>query len=51
MSKYQKVKDYYDRGLWSINRIADAVKKGWITDKEYYEITGENADNNIKNSL
>lgn len=41
MSKYQKVKDYYDRGLWSINRIADAVTKGWITVEEYHEITGE----------
>lgn len=40
--KYEKVKRYFDNGLWSINRVADAVAKGWITVEEYYEITGEN---------
>lgn len=42
MSKYHKVKDYYDRGLWSISRVANAVVKGWITVDEFYQITGEN---------
>lgn len=36
---FQKVKDYYDRGLWSIDRVYNAVGK-WITEAEYYEITG-----------
>ena len=36
---FQKVKDYYDRGLWSIDRVYNAVGK-WITEAKYYEITG-----------
>ena len=39
--KYKQVKDYYDRGLWSKKRVADAVIKGWITADEYEEIVGE----------
>lgn len=39
--KYEKVKRYYDNGLWSKSRVADAVTKGWITAEEYYEITGD----------
>ena len=42
MSKnYNKVKSYYDRGLWSIERVREAVVKGWITSEEYKLITGE----------
>ena len=37
---YEKVKTYYDRGMWSIDRIHVAVGK-WITEAEYKEITGE----------
>ncbi len=44
-NKYEKVKGYFDNGLWSINRVANAVEKGWITVEEYYEITGENLTN------
>ncbi|MCD8089925.1 MAG: XkdX family protein, partial [Clostridiales bacterium] len=33
--KYNTVKNYYDRGLWSISRVGDAVTKGWITAEEY----------------
>ena len=41
MSKnYEKVKGYYDRGLWDIARVRAAVGK-WITEEEYKEITGE----------
>ena len=39
--KYNLVKGYYDHGLWSIDRVHKAVEKGWITDEEYTEITGE----------
>lgn len=40
MSKnYDKVKGYYDRGLWSAARVASAVGK-WITAEEYQTITG-----------
>lgn len=37
---YYKVKDYYDRGLWSKERVYNAVGK-WITPEEYTEITGD----------
>ena len=38
--KYQKVKDYFESGLWSEERVANAVVKGWITTEEFREITG-----------
>lgn len=40
-NKYEKVKKYYDTGLWGINRVRDAVIKEWITPEEFYEITGQ----------
>ena len=40
-SKFQKVKYYYDNGLWNINRVRNAVVKNWITAEEFEEITGE----------
>ena len=44
MSKnFEKVKTYYNRGLWSIERVRSAVGK-WITAEEYKEITGEEVD-------
>lgn len=39
-SKYEKVKSYYDRGLWGISRVHDAVIKNWITPAQFEEITG-----------
>lgn len=41
MSKnYEKVKNYYDEGLWNENRVHNAVGK-WITSEEYEQITGK----------
>lgn len=40
-AKYETVKNMYDKGLWSKKRVHDAVVKGWITEAEYEEITGE----------
>lgn len=37
---YDKVKRYYDAGLWSLAQIRRAVNK-WITPEEYQNITGE----------
>ena len=37
---FEKVKGYYDSGLWSKSRVRAAVGK-WITAEEYEEITGE----------
>jgi len=39
--KFDKVKEYYDSGLWSIEKVRNAVVKGWITEAEFKEITGE----------
>ena len=42
MSKhFKKVKMYYDSGLWNLERVRNAVVKGWITEAEFKEITGE----------
>ena len=37
---FEKVKKYYDDGLWTFYRACNAVGK-WITEKEYEEITNE----------
>ena len=39
--KFDKVKTYYDRGVWTIDMVRSAVAKGWITEEEFTEITGE----------
>ena len=41
MSKnYEKVKTYYERGMWSLDRVKAAVGK-WITEEEFKQIVGE----------
>lgn len=40
MNKYDKVKYYYEQGLWNIDMVKNAVAKGWITEEGYTEITG-----------
>lgn len=41
MSKnFEKVKGYYEKGLWSNARVYNAVGK-WITEEEYQQITGD----------
>jgi hypothetical protein len=37
---FDKVKNYYDRGMWSAERVKAAVGK-WITAEEAEEILGE----------
>ncbi len=39
--KYNLVKRYYSLGVWNITRVRNAVVKGWITEEEFFEITGE----------
>ena len=41
MTKFEKVKYYYEHGLWDITRVKNAVKKKWITAEEFSLITGE----------
>lgn len=36
---YKKVKDYYDRGLWTADMVRNAVVKDWITEEEFQIIT------------
>lgn len=40
-SKFEKVREYFERGLWDIARVRNAVIKGWITPEEFETITGE----------
>ena len=40
-SKFEKVKEYYDKGLWTKEMVANAVVKEWITAEEYEIIVGE----------
>lgn len=42
--RYEQVKGYYDKGLWSAKRVHNAVVKGWITQAECDEILGVNAN-------
>lgn len=42
MSKnYNKVKEYYDKRLWTIDMLKNAVIKTWITAEEFKTITGQ----------
>ena len=41
LAKFNKVKTYYDKGLWNKAMVRNAVAKEWITAEEYEEITGE----------
>ena len=41
MSKFEKVKYYYEHNLWTIQQVRNAVVKGWITPEQFQEITGE----------
>lgn len=44
---YEKVSYYYhnfvnhQKPAWDIERVRKAVEKGWITEEEFSEITGE----------
>ena len=38
---YEKIKKYYDTGLWSEARVKNMVVKGIITEEEYMSITGK----------
>ena len=38
---YERIKYYYEAGLWNKTMVKMAVKKGVITKEQYQEITGE----------
>ena len=38
---YDKIKRWYEQGLWTKEMVANAVVKGVITSEQYEQITGE----------
>ena len=38
---FEKIKKWYDSGMWTKKMVRNAVVKGKITEEEYTEITGE----------
>lgn len=42
--KFEIVKEYYLKGLWSETRVRNAVEKGWITQEECDEILYANSE-------
>ena len=38
---FERIKRFYDQGLWTKEMVADGVRVGRITEEEYKEITGE----------
>ena len=41
MNWLERIRNYYDRGLWTKDQVKVAVEKDKITEIEYKEITGE----------
>lgn len=44
MDWWERIKIYYETGLWDIERVKNAVIKGKITEAQFEEITGQNYD-------
>lgn len=38
---FERIKKWYKLGIWSKTMVANAVKKGILTEEQYTEITGE----------
>lgn len=38
---FEKIKNYYQLGLWSKERVRNMVEKGVISEEEYKTIVGE----------
>ncbi len=38
---FEKIKKYYELGLWSEQRVREAVVKGIINSEQFREITGK----------
>ena len=39
--QFERIKFFYDKGLWTKEHVHKAVEKGLITEEEYLEIIGE----------
>ena len=38
---FEKIKKWYESGMWTKKQVRNAVIKGKITEDEFIEITGE----------
>ena len=38
---FEKIKKYYEQGLWNENRVREAHARGFITPEQFKEITGK----------
>lgn len=38
---FEKIKNYYDKGLWSMALVRMAVRKGYISAEQFTTITNE----------
>lgn len=38
---YERIKYYFESGLWSVPMVKMAVRKGVITKEQFKEITGQ----------
>ena len=44
MSKnFEKIKKYYDNGLWNEVRVRNMVVKGVLTENEYFAVVGKSS--------
>ncbi len=41
IEKFDLVKFYYDNKLWDESKVRNAVVKAWITEAEFFQITGK----------
>lgn len=40
---FERIKGYYDKGLWSAGMVQQAVDKGLLTGEQYRSIVGQPA--------
>ena len=38
---YERIKGYYDKGLWSAGMVLQAVEKGLLSREQYRQIIGQ----------
>ena len=38
---FEKIKKYYEQGLWDEQRVCEAVARGILTPEQFKEITGK----------
>lgn len=41
MNWFERIKNYYDKGLWTKDQVKVSVEKGKITTEQYQEIIGD----------